>query len=124
MEKRKFCFSSSLYAWDDFPLIAPEGNVFLINVTVTLFQFLNQTAFRNPAIPLQPENADVIAQNAQKQRLVTELPERITTFPEVTSQQRIGLRPCQVGIQIFSRQTTVSVTYVRGMFPCMPAFIV
>lgn len=67
IEKRKLGFSSSLYAWNHFPLIAPKGNILLIDVTLPFFQLPYQPAFRYPAMALQSENAHIIAQNAQKQ---------------------------------------------------------
>lgn len=67
IEKRKLGFSSSLYAWNHFPLIAPKGNILLIDVTLPFFQLPYQPAFRHPAMALQSENAHIIAQNAQKQ---------------------------------------------------------
>ena len=60
------------------------------------FQLPYQPAFQYPAMALQSENAHIIAQNAQKQCIIVKLPERITTLPKVTPQQRIGLCLAQV----------------------------
>ena len=70
---------------------------------------------------LQSENAHIIAQNAQKQCIIVKLPERITTLPKVTPQQRIGLCLAQVLGQCLPRKQAVPVTYVRHLSP-MPAF--
>ena len=60
IEKRKLGFSSSLYARNHFPLIAPKGNILLIDVTLPFFQLPYQPAFRYPAMALQSENAHII----------------------------------------------------------------
>lgn len=123
IEKRKLGFSSSLYAWNHFPLIAPKGNILLIDVTLPFFQLPYQPAFRYPAMALQSENAHIIAQNAQKQCIIFKLPERITTLSKVTPQQRIGLCLAQVLGQCLPRKQAMPVTDVRHLSP-MPAFIV
>ena len=115
IEKRKLGFSSSLYAWNHFPLIAPKGNILLIDVTLPFFQLPYQPAFRYPAMALQSENAHIIAQNAQKQCIIFKLPERITTLSKVTPQQRIGLCLAQVLGQCLPRKQAVPVTYVRHL---------
>ena len=45
IEQFKLLFSSSLYAWNDFPPITAERYIFLVNIPVTIVQFLNQSAF-------------------------------------------------------------------------------
>lgn len=49
----------------------------------------------------------IIAQNAQKQCIIVKLPERITTLPKVTPQQRIGLCLAQVLGQCLPRKQAV-----------------
>lgn len=49
----KFLFSPSLYAWNHFPLVAPEGDILLINIPVSGFQFLNQSALGYLSIAYQ-----------------------------------------------------------------------
>ncbi|EIY23939.1 hypothetical protein HMPREF1062_05157 [Bacteroides cellulosilyticus CL02T12C19] len=45
IEQFKLLFPSSLYAWNDFSPITAERYIFPVNIPITTFQFLNQSAF-------------------------------------------------------------------------------
>ena len=61
IEQFKLLFSSSLYAWNDFPPITAERYIFLVNIPVTIVQFLNQSAFRYFAVSDQTVTAYIKA---------------------------------------------------------------
>ena len=122
IQQFKLFLPPSLNARHHFSLIASERDIFLVDIPVAGFQFLNQSAFRHPAMALQSENAHVIAQNAQKQCIILKLPERITTLSKVTPQQRISLCLAQVLGQCFPRKQAMPVTDVRHLSP-MPTFM-
>ena len=121
IQQFKLFLPPSLNARHHFSLIASERDIFLVDIPVAGFQFLNQSAFRHPAMALQSENAHVIAQNAQKQCIILKLPERITTLSKVTPQQRISLCLAQVLGQCLPRKQAMPVTDVRHLSP-MPTF--
>ena len=60
IEQFKLLFSSSLYAWNDFPPITAERYIFPVNIPVAAVQFLNQFAFRYLAVADQKVTAHVM----------------------------------------------------------------
>lgn len=61
IEQFKLLFSSSLYAWNDFPPITAERYIFPVNIPVAAVQFLNQFAFRYLAVSDQTVTAYIKA---------------------------------------------------------------
>ena len=49
----KVSFSPPFDAWYRFPFIAPEGDIFVVDIPVAGFQFLNQFAFWDFSIAYQ-----------------------------------------------------------------------
>ena len=94
VQELKFFISSPFDARNHFPLVASEGDIFLIDIAVTRLQFFQQPALGYFSIPFDTGTAHIIRKNTNDQRITSQITEHTAQLTEVCSQNGITLCFC------------------------------
>ena len=92
IQQFKLFLPLSLNTRHHFFLIVSERDIFLVDIPVAGFQFLNQSALRHFPVPDQPVITYIIGQRCDEQVIFSEAAAHLIQFPQIGSQQRIRLR--------------------------------
>ena len=93
-KQHEFHLPSPFDARNHFPLVASEGDIFLIDIAVTRLQFFQQPALGYFSIPFDTGTAHIIRKNTNDQRITSQITEHTAQLTEVCSQNGITLCFC------------------------------
>lgn len=123
IQQQKLHFPSPLYRADFPPLVVAVGYILLIDVPVTGFQLLQQTAFRVFPISEQSSVTHIVAEYGKDQGIFPILAEQPVTLLQIPYQQFFRFRLRHAVGQFLSLQPTMSVTVVRIIRTVMESFV-
>lgn len=101
--------------------IATEREVFGQDVSVALFEFPYQLAFRAVSATEQCARAYIVRENSQEQSILAETAEEDITAEQVGTQERVCLPFGHIRRQPLSFQQAMTITDIRMPITPMPA---
>lgn len=101
--------------------IATEREVFGQDVSVALFEFPYQPAFRAVSATEQRARAYIVRENSQEQSILAEATEKSVAAEQVGTQERVRLPFGHICRQPLSFQQAMTITDIRMPITPMPA---